>query len=91
MVPATGPTTFFAVPVFVLEESEPDGALADVAAVVFGGPAVMGLLLMISIAFFNSPKRLVAPHLRSQPGLLDEWFPNKRGGRSQPSNEPPQV
>ena len=75
----------------VLERSEPDGALADVAAVVFGGPAVVGLLLMTSIAFFNAPKLLVAPHLRSQPGLRDEWFHNERGARSQPSDEPPQL
>jgi hypothetical protein len=91
MIPAAGPTIFCAVPVMVLEGSEPGGALAVVAAVAFGGPAVVGLLLMTSIAFFNSPKLLVAPHLRSQPGLLDEWFRNERGARSRPSDEPPQL
>jgi hypothetical protein len=91
MIPVAGPTIFFAVPVMVLEQSKPDGALADLAAVAFGGPAVVGLLLMTSIAFFNSPKRVVAPHLRSQPGLLDEWSRKPRGARSKPRDEPPQL
>lgn len=89
LIPVGGPAIFVALPVAVLQKSQADGLVADAALGMFGFLAVVALLLLISIILFNSPKRLVAPHLRSQPGLLEERFGKDTGTRSRTGDEPP--
>jgi hypothetical protein len=57
----------------------------------YGGGLVLAILALgvffvvcASIALFNRPKRLVAPHLRDQPGAIGEWL-----GRPVPPTPPP--
>ncbi len=40
-------------------------------AIVFG--------MMLTVVLFNWPKRVVPPHLRSQPGAIEEWWRRRRG------------
>jgi hypothetical protein len=62
----------------------PDGSAADTVATAVGGTAsILMIVFWFTVALLNRPRLLVVPHLRDQPGLLDE-----RRGR-QPTPTPP--
>jgi hypothetical protein len=52
----------------------------------------VGLLLALTAALFNRPKRIVPPHLRDQPGMIAEWVEKARAKRAarMPDEPPPQ-
>jgi hypothetical protein len=88
-IPVGGPAFLVVLPIYVVETSQANGVFADVISVVFGFLSVVALLLLLSIMLFNFPRRAVAPHFRSQPGLLDVWFGKDAATRSQTGDEAP--
>jgi hypothetical protein len=58
---------------------------------VFAPLGIAAFAVVASIVLFNGPKWAVAPHLRSQPGLLEEWFGEDAGERPQTGDEPPRT
>jgi hypothetical protein len=53
--------------------------VAVVAAVIWFG---IGLLLLLTVMFFNQPKLVVPPRQRDEPGAIAEWRAASRGKRS---------
>jgi hypothetical protein len=80
LIPLLGPIFLLGLVLFVLERSDANGPFADALYTALGPLALVMFVLLFSIVLFNSPKRLVAPHLRSEPGVLKEWF--SRGRRA---------
>jgi hypothetical protein len=78
LVPMAGPLFLYGLAALVLERSDADGPVADALAAVLGPLGALMFVLLLSIALFNAPKRVVAPHLRSHPGVLREWFGRER-------------
>jgi hypothetical protein len=74
LVPMAGPLSLLVLLALVFERSDADGPVAAALAAMLGPLGALLLVLMVSIALFNVPKRVVAPHLRSEPGALREWF-----------------
>jgi hypothetical protein len=91
LTPAMGPALAFSLPLYVLEKSEADGLVADVLWAVFAPLGIAAFAIVASIVLFNGPKWAVAPHLRSQPGLLEEWFGEDAGERPRTGDEPPRT
>ncbi len=60
----------------LLVPEEPTGPLVRPYWYVLPAFSAMGIvfLTMVMIVFFNRPKRLVAPHLRRQPGAIAFWL-----------------
>ena len=63
-----------------------DAGWAKLASDVLIGASMLLFLLIVTVSLFNRPKFAVAPHLRHQPGLLDEWR-----GTPPPPTQPPRV
>jgi hypothetical protein len=67
-------------------------ALSDhrlTAAFRIGAVLWMGLIVCaVTIVLFNRPKRLVAPHLRHQPGAIAEWLGRKVAPTPPPRHRP---